>query len=105
MTDLGLRREQTVWNDISQSVATIHHDDYPTPKIYTRLMQLMLIHSSTPWIRGRRPTLRNVSLVSDAPIKKSESVMRCLASLLTAPLNSPPIAAAPSPISEALLNI
>ena len=65
----------------------------------------MLIHRSTPWTRGRMPTLRNVSLVSDAPIKKSERVMRCLASLFTAPLNSPPIAAALSPMSEALLYI
>lgn len=68
-------------------------------------MQLMLIHSSTPWTRGRMPTLRSVSRVSDAPIKKSERVMRCLASLFTALLNSPPADAAPSPMGEALLNI
>ena len=65
----------------------------------------MLTHSITPCTSGRTPTLRNVSLVSEAPIKKSERVIRCFANLFTAPLKSLPIVAAVSPMSEALLNI
>lgn len=65
----------------------------------------MLTQSSTPRMSGLMPTLRSVSLVSDAPMKNSERVMRCLASFATAPLNSPPTDAAASPISEALLNM
>lgn len=67
-------------------------------------MLLMLIQSNTPCTSGLTPTLRSVSRVSEAPMKKSESVMRCLASLLMAPLNWLPILAAVSPIIEALLS-
>ena len=65
----------------------------------------MLIHNITPCSKGFKPTLRSVSRVSEAPIKNSDSVMRCLASLLTAPLNMLPALAAVSPISEALLKM
>ena len=64
----------------------------------------MLIQSITPCKSGLRPTQRSVSRVSDAPMKKSESVMRFFASLFTAPLNSVPIPAAVSPMSAALLS-
>lgn len=64
----------------------------------------MLIQSITPCTSGLRPTQRSVSRVSDAPMKKSESVMRFFASLFTAPLNCEPMPAAVSPMSAALLS-
>ena len=66
-------------------------------------MRLILIHNSVPWMSGRVPTLRRVLRVSDAPMKNSDRVIRCFASLFTAPLNALHMVAALSPMSDALL--
>ena len=62
-------------------------------------MQLMHIHSMMPCSSGRKPTARRVSRVSDAPMKKSESVIMCLARLPIAEPMLLPAAAASLPIS------
>ena len=59
----------------------------------------MQIQSNTPCKNGFQPTCLSVSRVSDAPMKKSESVMRCFARLPTDLLNNAPaeaICSAPS---------
>lgn len=63
---------------------------------------LMLIQSITPCTSGFKPTWRNVSRVSDAPMKNSDSVMRFFASLPTALLNCVPTLAAVLPTSDSL---
>lgn len=49
--------------------------------MYPNEIHEMQIHSSTPCKNAFQPTCRSVSLVSEAPIKKSDKVIRLLAKL------------------------
>ena len=60
-------------------------------------------HSKMPWKRGRRPTLFSVSRVSEAPMKKRESVIKCFAKELIPPPTVLRALVAVVPIKSALL--